>query len=280
MAARSYTEAPNETIGVGGISYAYRRLGEPSKAPLVCFQHFTGTLDNWDPQVIDALAAKREVITIDNAGIGNSGGETPDNVRAMADISLRIIKALGIGQCDVLGFSLGGFITQTIAVTDPELFRKIILVGTAPQGAEALRSFPALTSHAFKLPGAEGYLYLFATPSEPSRAKLKASLARQTARKEDRDKQTTMAAIQQQTKALTRWGIDPVTLDLSTISQPVLIIQGSNDTMMGSAASFDLFQKLPNAFLNYYPDASHGSFFQYPEVFAGQANDFLDNQYS
>jgi pimeloyl-ACP methyl ester carboxylesterase len=280
MAAKSYTEAPNETINVGGISYAYRRLGKPSKTPLVCFQHFTGTLDNWDPQVIDALAAKREVITIDNAGIGNSGGETPDNVRAMADIDVRVIKALGMGQCDVLGFSLGGFIAQTIAVTNPELFRKIVFVGTAPQGAEALRSFPALTSHAFTLPGAEGYLYLFATPSESSRAKLKASLARQAIRKEDRDRPTTMAAIQQQTKALTRWGIDPITLDLSTVSQPVLIIQGSNDTMMGSAASFDLFQKLPNAFLNYYPDASHGSFFQYPEVFVEQANDFLDNQYS
>ena len=280
MAANTYAEAPTETIPAGGISYAYRRLGKPSKAPLVCFQHFTGTLDNWDPQVIDALAAKREVITIDNAGIGNSGGETPDNVKDMADINVGIIKALGIVQCDVLGFSLGGFIAQTIAVTNPELFRKIILVGTAPQGAEALRGFPALTSHAFKLPGAEGYLYLFATPSEPSRTKLKASLARQATRKEHRDKPTGMAAIQQQTKALTRWGVDPITLDLSTISQPVLIIQGSNDTMMGSAASFDLFQKLPHAFLNYYPDASHGSFFQYPEVFVEQANDFLDNQYS
>ena len=243
--------------------------------PLVCFQHFTGTLDNWDPLVIDGLAAGREVITVDNAGIGNSGGETPDNVKDMAAIDAGIVKALGIAQCDVLGFSLGGFIAQTIAVTDPALFRKIILVGTAPQGTLALHSFPDLTGRAFKLEPAEGYLYLFATPSQESRDKIKASQSRQAARKQDKDKPVGLPAIQQQIKALTRWGTDPVTLDLSSVSQQVLIIQGSDDEMMNSASSFTLFKQLPHAVLTFYPDSAHGSFYQYPELFLEQARYFL-----
>src|SRR5271170_8117542 len=104
-----YIDAPTEYISVGGISYAFRRLGEPAKVPLVCFQHFTGTLDNWDPLVIDGLAARRQVITIDNAGVGNSSGESPDNAKDMAAAYAGVIKAIGISKCDALGFSLGGF---------------------------------------------------------------------------------------------------------------------------------------------------------------------------
>ena len=140
-----YAYAPTRYIEVEGVRYAYRSMGSQSGTPLACLQHFTGTLDNWDPIIINGLAQERPVITIDNAGIGNSGGTTPDNVQdIMAKVAIKIITALGINQCDILGYSLGGFIAQTIAVTKPDLFRKIILVGTAPQGTKALHSFPQL----------------------------------------------------------------------------------------------------------------------------------------
>ena len=272
----NYIEAETEYIAVDGVSYAYRSAGERSDVPLICLQHFTGTLDNWDPQVIDGLARNRQVITIDNSGIGNSGGSTPDNVQDMAQTVVRIITGLGICKCDLLGFSLGGFIAQTVAISNPELFRKIILVGTAPQGTGALHSFPQLVARAFAMEPAEGYLYLFATSSEKSREKIRSAQSRFLQRKIDRDKPIAMPAIQAQITALTRWGTDPVTIDLGAIPHPVLIIQGSNDEMMNSASSLELFRHIPDAILTFYPDSSHGSFFQYPESFVDQANSFLE----
>jgi pimeloyl-ACP methyl ester carboxylesterase len=271
-----YADAPTEYITAKDVQYAYRSLGEPSEVPIVCLQHFTGTLDNWDPIIIEGLARQRQVVMIDNTGIGNSGGTTPDNVQDMATDAIAIITALGINRCDLLGFSLGGFIAQIIAVVKPDLLRKIILVGTAPQGTKALHSFPQLVEKAFQLKPMEIFLSIFATGSKKSRTKLTAALYRLHQRTQDRDKETTMSAIQAQINALTRWGTDPVTINLNDIKQPVLIIQGSDDIMMDSGSSLELFKQIPNAVLTYYPDSAHGSFYQYPEMFVDQANFFLD----
>ncbi len=274
----NYADAATQYIEVEGIRYAYRSLGKQTGIPIVCLQHFTGTLDNWDPIIINGLAKESPVVTIDNTGIGNSGGTTPDNVQYMGRDAIKIITALGINRCDLLGFSIGGFIAQTLAVMRPYLFRKIILVGTAPQGAVAMHSFPQLVEKAFSFDRKEGFLYIFATKSEKSRSKVTAALGRLMERKNDRDKETDMAAIQAQIKALTRWGTDPVTLNLGEVRQPVLIVQGSNDEMMHSrTTSQQLFEQIPNAVLIVYPDTGHGMFFEYPEMFVNQANYFLDH---
>ena len=274
----NYADTITQYIEVEGVCYAYRSLGKEPGIPVVCLQHFTGTLDNWDPIIINGLAKKRPVATIDNTGIGTSGGTTPDNVQDMARDAVKIITALNISKCDLLGFSLGGFVAQTLAVTKPDLFRKIILVGTAPQGSKALHSFPHLVQKATALGGMETFLYIFATKSEMSRAKLTAALGRLMERKNDRDNQTSLPAMQAQTKALTRWGTDPVTLNLAEMRQPVLIVQGSNDEMMDSpVTSQELFQQILHAILTCYPDSGHGVFFQYPEMFVSQANFFLDH---
>jgi pimeloyl-ACP methyl ester carboxylesterase len=272
----NYVDTPTQYIEIENIRYAYRSLGMQSEFPLVCLQHFTGTLDNWDPIIINGLAKERHVITIDNAGIGNSDGTTPDNVQEMTQTAIKIINALGIKKCDMLGYSLGGFIAQTIAVTKQDLLRKIILVGTAPQGTKALHSFPQLVGKAFQQQGIEVYLYIFATKSQKSRSLIAATFQRLMERKQDRDKDTGMPSIQAQVKALTKWGIDPVTINLSEIRQPVMIVQGSNDEMMDSDTSLQMFKQISNALLFYYPDSSHGSFNQYPELFVSQANQFLN----
>jgi pimeloyl-ACP methyl ester carboxylesterase len=271
-----YAGIPTKYIEVEGVNYAYRSLGVPSDVPIICLQHFIGTLDNWDPVIMNGLAAERKVITINNTGIGNSGGETPDDVLDMSRDVIKIITALGITKCDLLGFSLGGFIAQTIADIKPDLLRKIIMVGTAPQGAKALYSFPQLAGKALAMDPVERFLFIFATKSEKSRTKVRAALDRLLTREQDRDKEISLSAIQAQIKALTRWGTDPPTINLSKIDQPVLIIQGSHDEMMDSATSLELFKQIPNSVLSYYPDSAHGSFFQYPEFFVDQANSFLN----
>jgi pimeloyl-ACP methyl ester carboxylesterase len=261
---------------VKGVKYAYRRFGVSGGVPLIGFQHFTGTLDNWDPVIMNGLAARREVIVFDNQGVGNSEGVTPEKVADMAADAVDFITALGIINFDVLGFSLGGFIAQQLAVTHPQLIRKIVIVGAAPQGAKALYNFPQLIEKAMQLSPAERFLFIFFTSSEKSRLKGKAALERLYQRTNDRDRDTTSAAVMAQLKAITAWGTDPVTLDLRAVHHPVLIVQGSNDEMMNSDSSYDLFKQLPNAVLSYYPDAAHGSFFQYPELFVNEAGFFLD----
>lgn len=263
-------------IQVEGIQYAYRRFGISADIPLVGFQHFTGTLDNWDPIILDGLAAQREVIIFDNAGVGNSGGDTPSNVAQMTHDAVGFIKALGLSRIDVLGFSLGGFIAQYLAQQYPDLVRKLIIVGAAPQGAEILKGFGQLISRAMQKEPAERFLFIFFTQSEISRAKGMSTLQRLFARTEDRDQDSNELAITAQIKAITAWGADSVSIDLTKIDHPVLIIQGSKDEMMDSDNSYLLFRQLPNAVLTYYPDSAHGSLYQYPEMFVSQANDFLN----
>lgn len=272
----NYVSVPTKYLEIDGIQYAYRTLGNPAGVPIVGLQHFTGTLENWDPIIIDGLAKERQVILIDNTGVGNSGGKTPDNVLDMSRDAIKIINGLGIHQCDILGFSLGGFLAQTMAILKPELFRKLIIIGAAPQGTKALYSFPQLVEKAFAMQPKDQYLFVFATTTEKSRAKIAETLGRLYIRTEDRDQNATMDAINAQISALTRWGTDAVTIDLTKITQPTLIIQGSNDEMMDSASSLELYNKIPNSILTYYPDSAHGSFNQYPELFVEQANSFLN----
>ncbi len=267
--------APTQYINVNGTNYAYRRFGKPSEIPLVGFQHFTGTLDNWDPVILDGLAQEREILIFDNAGVGNSAGETPDNVADMAHDAIDFLKALGIIKIDVLGFSLGGFIAQYLADKYADLIRKIIIIGAAPQGSKVLESFSQLIYKAMQKEPVERFLYIFFTATEASRTKGKETLQRLCTRTEDRDRETVQESVLAQMTAITRWGSDPVTVDLKNIQHPVLIIQGSNDEMMDSDNSYAMFKALPNAQLSLYPDAAHGSFYQYPEVFINQANHFL-----
>jgi pimeloyl-ACP methyl ester carboxylesterase len=272
-----FTKAPTHYIDIAGVSFAYRRFGRPSATPLIGLQHFTGVLDNWDPIIMNGLAQHREVIVFDNRGVGNSKGTTPEKVTDMTNDAIAFIDAMGFKQVDLLGFSLGGFIAQQMAVQRPELLRKIIMVGTAPQGVKILHSFPQLIEKAMNLSPMERFLFIFFTGSAQSRARGLAALNRLNERKEDRDQEASDAAVLAQLKAITSWGTDPVTLDISKIRQPVLIVQGSNDEMMETENSYLLFRQLPNAILSYYPDAAHGSFFQYPDVFVNEANFFLDN---
>jgi pimeloyl-ACP methyl ester carboxylesterase len=275
--------APIQTLeAANGIDHAYRRFGNAARGvpPLLCLQHFRGNLDNWDPALVDHLARGREVILLDNRGVGASTGAVPDNVEDMARDVLSFVDTLGLTQVDLLGYSLGGYIAQELALVRPRLVRRLVLAGTAPRGAPKIHRWSddvyALATQDVTEP--DHFLRLFFSGSEESRAKGIAYLQRISARTVDRDVPTDLAARDAQLEAFARWGVpDPSQLTrLAAITQPTLVANGDNDTMMITENSYLLAHYLPDAQLRIYPDAGHGFLDQYPEQFADHVGAFLD----
>lgn len=263
-----------EYIDVDNIRTAYRRLGRGDGTPLLLLQHFTGTMDNWDPDLVQALAAQRPVILLDNAGVGASHGTTPDTVDAMTSHAIAFVDALALPRIDVLGFSLGSFIAQQMAQRRPALLRKLLLVGGCPPGQGAASFRKVIADIAGKSP-TDILLQLFFTASRASQA-LGAEFAGRLAFRDERGPNPPEQVFAAQYQAIVAWCESPFdAVALAGITHPVLVVQGSHDTMFPTSQSVTLFETLPNAQLSLYPDAGHASLFQYPALFAEQANYFL-----
>lgn len=269
--------APTRYVEGHGIRFAYRRLGPAAGTPLVLLQHFSGNIDAWDPAIVNALAADRPVIVFDNAGVGRSTGQTPDNVAAMARDAVDFIGAIGLSEVDLLGFSLGGCVAQQIAAEHGPLVRKLILVGTAPKGGE--EHLLAVLQQAFSQTDApDPRLPLFFTKSSASQSSGLAFLKRTQVRKDDRDTDNGSAVTDPQAKALITWCAtpDPEHAMLSAIRQPTLVVSGSHDTMLPASNAYAMFKELSNAQLVLYPDSGHGALFQYHATFVSHVRTFLE----
>ncbi|WP_431816556.1 alpha/beta fold hydrolase [Gordonia jacobaea] len=272
---------PNLTIDVGGAPMLYRRTGRSSHTvpPLVLLQHFRGNLDYWDPLLLDTLAADRDVITVDLHGVGGSGGQTPDNVSDMTRNAIAFITALGLTEIDLLGFSLGGHIAQEIALVRPRLLRRLVLAGTAPQGAPDLHrwSEDVYRWATGDVTAPEDFISLFFSGSDDGRQRAWEYLARTHTRQQDRDPESSLACRDAQFQALMTWGIpESAKLQrLSAITQPTLVANGDNDTMMYTKNSQLLAENIGGAQLRIYPDAGHGFLDQYPVQFGQHVRQFL-----
>jgi pimeloyl-ACP methyl ester carboxylesterase len=281
MTQHSHQTAPTQFVDAAGVRFAYRRFGKSGGVPLVFNMHFTGTMDHWDPLVTDGLAATREVILFNNAGISGTSGEVPASVEEMAANATAFIKALGLKTVDVLGFSIGGFVAQEIALQAPALARRLVLVGTGPRGGQDMAT---LTPEAQRIFGAtydvpdEIWLAVHFTPSSASQAAGRKFLKRFRQRTENRDPEVNEGVALAQLEAIARWGAPRAgSYDyLKAIRQPTLVVNGIDDVIIYSINSFILARHLPNAQLILYPDANHGSQFQYPELFVRHASTFLD----
>jgi pimeloyl-ACP methyl ester carboxylesterase len=279
----SNTTAPTQFLQVNGHSYAYRRFGNGSGLPLLCLQHFTGTLDNWDPAVTDPLASGREVILFDNAGVGRSTGDVPDTIAGMAGHAMAFLDELGTKTCDVIGYSLGGMVALQMVQDRPSIFRRMILVGTAPRGGEDIMHLekPSLAKRT-QDPTNRGYDVLkkiFFTSSPASQASAEAFIRRLSQRKDDRDPVSGPKVANPQTAAFREWEQfnGQRFAELSAIRHPTLVVNGVYDEMIPVPNSYRLSEHLPNAVLLTYPDAGHGSLFQYPESFTRHAAAFLSS---
>jgi pimeloyl-ACP methyl ester carboxylesterase len=281
MTTHTHQTAPTQFVEVNGIRFAYRRFDKAGGVPIVFNQHYVGTMDYWDPAVTNGLARDREVILFNNAGVSSSSGEVPTTFEEMGANAVAFIKALGLTQIDVLGISIGGFVAREIALQAPGLVRKLILVGTGPRGGEGMAT---LTPEAQQIFGAtydpQEHLWLAVHfgPSEKAKAAGLEFLKRKHLRQVDRDPEVNERVGDLQIEAIVKWGVQRAgSYDyLKTITQPTLVVNGSKDLIIYTVNSFILQQNIPNAQLIIYPDANHGSPYQYPELFVKHAALFLD----
>ncbi|WP_415768292.1 alpha/beta fold hydrolase [Pseudomonas sp. LB3P38] len=274
----SFVNAANQSIRVNGIPFAYRDIGPRTGVPLVLFNHWGAVLDNFDPAIIDGLAQTRRVIATDYRGIGGSGAIAPLTVGEMADDALQLIHELGFETVDVLGFSLGGFVAQDIALKAPGLVRRLILTGTGPAGGSGIDkvgsvSWPLILKGLLTLRDPKFYLFFTSTPN--GRRAASQYLQRLKERKKNRDKGPSPSAFLRQLKAITAWG-KQAPQDLGRLRMPTLIVNGDTDIMVPSVNSIALANRIPHAQLIIYADAGHGGIFQHYVDFVAKALAFLD----
>lgn len=276
----TWMTVPTQTITAGGVRFAYRELGMDKPGPPVVFLiHLAAVLDNWDPRLIDGIAARHRVVTFDNRGIGASSGSPATSIEEMARDAITFIRAMGFDRVDLFGFSMGGMVAQEIVQMEPRLVRRMIITGSGPAGGEGIRQVARVTY----LDLLRGWLtfqdpkqFLFFTRTPAGIRAGREFLARLKERSSDRDKEITIGALQAQLKALRRWGAK-APADLSKIRQPVLVANGDSDRMIPSQNTRDLARRLPDSQLVIYPDAGHGAVFQFHADFVPRVLAFLAN---
>lgn len=273
----NWKDVPTRTIDVGGVPFAYRELGPDSGVPVIFLHHLMAVLDDWDPRVIDGIAAQRRVIAFDNRGVGASGGSVPHTIEEMGRDAIAFIRAMGLRKVDLFGFSLGGGVAQMVALQAPDLVRRMVLAGTGPRGGGGIDEINriaviAYLKAALTLSDPRNFLFFPRTP-EGKRA-AKDYFSRLKERTNDRDEPISLQARRAQLKAIRTAGLSAPD-DLSVITQPVFVANGDRDLMVASSLSANMARRLPNARLTIYPDSGHGGVFQHHRTFVPAVLDFL-----
>jgi pimeloyl-ACP methyl ester carboxylesterase len=277
-AVGTYTHetVPTEFVESRGIRYGYRRFGKPGRTPLLSIGYFNSNMDAWDPIVTNGLAGDQEVILFDNAGVSQSGGETPSTIESMAQDAFAFCAALGLKEVNILGFSLGGMIAQQMALDHSEIVRNLILLGTGPRGGERM-TYTELSPEEQADPVAF-LLAAFFAPSSASQQAGREYIGRLASRTEDRDLAVSRNSAEAQLVALRQWGMVPPSgryATLKAIHQPTLIVHGARDIVVAPINALILAEHLPNAQLIVYPDSGHGAQYQHSQLFLEHVRLFL-----
>jgi pimeloyl-ACP methyl ester carboxylesterase len=279
----TFQTVKTQTVNVNGTDFYYRKLGENNAGiPVIFLNHLAATMDNCDPRIMDGIALQHQLICFDNRGVGATKGKTPKTISEMAKDARAFIHALGYEKVDLIGFSLGGFISQEIMLQEPQLVRAVILAGTGPAGGEGIKNVTRITyldilrgTISFK----DAKTFLFFNRNGSGKKSAKAFLSRLKEREENRDKKMPIGNFQRQLKAIHAWG-QHAPQDLSVMKQRVLVVNGDHDRMVPSTNTYDLNKRIKNSEIIIYEDAGHGSIFQYHEAFVKSALKFLGASHS
>jgi pimeloyl-ACP methyl ester carboxylesterase len=274
-----WKDVPSRTIDVDGVQFAYRDLGPRDGVPVVFLHHLMAVLDDWDPRVIDGIASRRRVIAFDNRGVGASGGSVPDDLEEMGRDAIAFIRALGLDEVDLLGFSLGGGVAQMVALQAPDLVRRMVLAGTGPRGGGGIEKVTRVAIGAYvksALTFKDARTFLFFPSTREGRRAAKDYFLRLKERTEGRDKSISLQARRAQLKAIRAAGLSEPD-DLSVITQPVFITNGDHDVMVESSNSEDMARRIPNSRLKMYPNSGHGGVFQHHQDFVREVLEFLED---
>ncbi|MUG31795.1 alpha/beta fold hydrolase [Psychrobacter sanguinis] len=275
-----WTTVPTEFISADGIGFAYREYGQQNGGtPIIFLNHLAAVLDNWDPRIMDGIAQTHHVVAFDNRGVGASTGRVAESIEQMADDAITFIKAKGFEKVDLFGFSMGGMISQEIALKNPSLVRKMVISGTGPAGGSGISKVNRVANFELLrglLTRQDPKVFLFFTRTDNGKRAAKAFIQRINERTQDLDKKITISAYRAQLKALKKWG-NKIPVDLSVIKQPTLVANGDHDRMVPTLNTYDLAKRLPNSQLIIYPDAGHGGIFQNHKDFIKQTLNFLEN---
>jgi pimeloyl-ACP methyl ester carboxylesterase len=275
-----YADATTSRVAAdNGVEYAYRELGD-GDVPLVLLQHFRGNLDNWDPALVDALAADRRVVAFDNVGVAATTGRTPSTIEAMAHDAIAFLDAMSFERVDLLGFSIGSFVAQEIALIRPDQLRRLVLASAAPQGASGMHGWApeVIAAVGGREPNPQGYLDVFFARTDTSRQAGQEAAVRIFGRTTNRDEPTSWQTRQAQYDAICAWGVPSHALleRVTGIQLPVFVANGDSDPMILPRYSYLLAGLLPDARLKIYPDSAHGFLFQHHSRFAADVHDFLE----
>ena len=273
----THETVPTKFVDANGTKFAYRRFGKTGRNPILFLGYFNSNMDGWDPIVTNSLAKEYDLILLDIAGVGDSGGQTPATVPEISRGCYGFCQALGLKAIDILGFSLGGMIAQQMTLDRPELIRRLILLGTGPRGGEGL-TFTELSAEEQADPVAF-LLGAFFTSSEASLKAGRQHIKRLESRKENRDRPVSQDSAVAQLAAIREWGTIPKTerfAYLKRITQPVLIVHGNKDIVVKPINALLLAENLPNATLIVYSDSSHGTQYQHANVFLEHVRLFLN----
>jgi len=261
-------------VEVKGAQIVYRRIG---KGPLLLVLNgFAATSADWDPSFIDRLASRHELILLNNRGIGGStdDGESFD-IGKLADDAAQVIETLGFERTSVLGWSMGGFIAQTLAVEYPDRVDKLILLSTDSGGTGADRASPAVWSQLIDISG---------TPHEQARRLLSLLFPSGIAESlyrffgdiiAARRAQLSPQLLKRQAAAMEAWHHNSIANRLRQIHVPVLIATGTEDVIIPPSNALKLVNAIRGSWLAQFSSSGHAFMAQYPQAVADLANSFL-----
>jgi pimeloyl-ACP methyl ester carboxylesterase len=275
--SHTWSDVPTQTVNVDGVPFSYRDLGPREGVPVVFLHHLMAVLDDWDPRVIDGIATERRVIAFDNRGVGGSGGKVPKTIDEMGSDAIAFIRALGLTQVDLLGFSLGGGVAQMVLLQAPELVRRAVLAGTGPKGGGGVDEVTKVAVAAYLKAAVtlkDPRTFLFFPRTREGKQAAADYFVRLKERTSDRDRRISLQARGAQLTAIRKAG-ESAPDDLSVITQPVFVVNGDHDLMVDSENSVDMADRIPNARLTIYPESGHGGVFQYHEQFVREVLEFL-----